>query len=115
MNVVDGHIDLDDLQTGHSFHRLFDIALNAPSEIYDAGPVFDDDIEVNRSLSLANLDAYALRHAGTRATWNPLSNSAKGPGSAGAHRMNSGTLPACHASDLLHDALCHADPALIAA
>ena len=61
MNIVDRHIDLDDLQTGHSFHRLLDIALNAPSEIYDAGPVFDHDVQVNRGLSLANLHAYALR------------------------------------------------------
>jgi hypothetical protein len=29
--------------------------------------------------------------------------------------MYSGNLPACHASDLLHDALRHAYPALIAA
>jgi hypothetical protein len=29
--------------------------------------------------------------------------------------VNSGNLPARHASDLLHDALCHAYPALIAA
>ena len=115
MNIVDGHIDLDDLQTGHSFHRLLDITLNAPSEIYDAGPVFDHDVQVNRGLSLADLHAYALRDVGARATWNPLSNSAKGPGSAGAHCMYSGNLPACHASDLLHDALRHAYPALIAA
>ena len=95
--------------------RLLDISLNAPSEIYDAGPVLD-----RRCPGRSQPESRQPRRLRPATRWDQsylesALESRQRPGSAGAHRMDPSNLATCHASDLLHDALCHADLALMRA
>src|SRR5699024_8555664 len=60
VHVVDGDVDLDDLEAGHALDGVDDVGPDRGAEIVDGDPVLRDDPDVDRRLPLADLDGDAL-------------------------------------------------------
>ena len=94
VEIIHVDVDLDDVQAGHALDSLLDVALDAPAEISDADAVFHDDVQVDRGLGLAHLDADTLGDARAGAARNPLPDHAEGAAGRRAHGVHAADLAA---------------------
>ena len=83
----------------------FTLRWMAASDVGDADPVLDHDVEIDRRLRLADLDAHPLGDVGAGAAGDALAEGPERSGAAAAHGVDTGHLPAGHPGDLLYDVL----------
>src|SRR4051794_28037938 len=104
-DVVDADVDLGDLETRHPLDRGDDIAADGLGEVGDGDAVLDDDVEVDRCLTLAHLDADALGDVGATGARDALAECAEGAGAARAEVVDPVHLAGSDAGDLAHHAI----------
>ena len=103
IDVVDADIDLGDFQSGHPFQGRHDVSADARGEVDDRNAVLNDDIEIDRRLTLADLDADALTDVGSGGPWDALTQRAERAGAARTEVVYAGDFAGRDAGNLADD------------
>src|SRR5690625_2364626 len=101
VDVVDVDVDLGDLQAGHAFDRLADVAAHGRGQVLDGGAVLDDEVDVDGCLPLADLhgDTSGDR-SGVATTGDDIAHGTDRTCGSAAHGVNPADLTGSHPGDL---------------